>query len=116
MERFFDESVESKVHEIVFGSKEWRQLDAGEITRAEANAIMLEKAREAGCLFEVQSVQDDWMRTLKTRRKSVEIIKPTLRRIPWKSLKSVTSGPCSRGASPPARRAPTSRTPVFMNC
>ena len=75
LERFFDESVESKVHEIVFGSKEWRQLDAGEITRAEANAIMLEKAREAGCLFEVQSVLDDWMRTLKTRRKTVEIIK-----------------------------------------
>lgn len=75
LERFFDETVETKVHDIVFGSKEWRQLDAGEITRADANAVMLAKAREAGCFFEVQSVLDDWMRTLKTRRKTVDVIK-----------------------------------------
>lgn len=75
LDRFCNADAESKVYDIVFGSNEWAMLDAGEITREEANSVMLEKARAAGCEFEVQSVLDDWMRILKTRRKTVDIIK-----------------------------------------
>ena len=75
LERFFNAETEAKVYDIVFGSSEWRMLDAGEITREQANEVMLKKAEEEACLFEVESVLDDWMRTLKTRRRTVDIIK-----------------------------------------
>ena len=68
LDRFYDEAVETKVFDITFGSVEWRQLDAGELDRDAGNAAMLQKAAEAGCTFEVQSVLDDWYRMLKTRR------------------------------------------------
>lgn len=75
LERFYSETVESIVYDITFGSEEWAKLDAGLLTREEGNALMLERAREAGYLFEVQSVLDDWIRTLKTRRKTIDVIK-----------------------------------------
>ncbi len=75
LDRFYSENIESTVYNITFGSEEWSKLDAGLLTREEGNAIMLEHAKEQGYLFEVQSVLDDWMRTLKTRRKTIEIIK-----------------------------------------
>lgn len=75
LERFYNEEIEQKVYELTFGSEEWQLLDAGQLSRAEGNARMLEKAQAAGCAFEVQSVLDDWMRMLKTRRKTVEVIK-----------------------------------------
>lgn len=75
LERFYNEDMENRVFDLTFGSEEWLLLDAGKLTRAEGNARMLEKAKEAGCVFEVQSVLDDWGRMLKTRRKTVEVIK-----------------------------------------
>ena len=75
LERFYNEEIEQKVFELTFGSEEWLLLDAGKLSRAEGNALMLEKATAAGCSFEVQSVLDDWARMLKTRRKTVEVIK-----------------------------------------
>lgn len=75
LERFYNEEIEQKVFELTFGSEEWLLLDAGKLSRAEGNALMLEKAKAAGCAFEVQSVLDDWARMLKTRRKTVEVIK-----------------------------------------
>ncbi|HIZ31639.1 MAG TPA: HAD family phosphatase [Candidatus Fournierella merdipullorum] len=75
LDRFYDETVESKVFDITFGSVEWRQLDAGELDREAGNAAMLQKAAEAGCAFEVQSVLDDWYRMLKTRRRTVDVMK-----------------------------------------
>ena len=75
LERFYNEEIEQKVFELTFGSEEWLLLDAGKLSRAEGNALMLEKATAAGCAFEVQSVLDDWARMLKTRRKTVEVIK-----------------------------------------
>lgn len=95
LDRFYDETVEAKVFDLTFGSLEWRQLDAGEIDREAANASMLQKAAEAGCAFEVQSVLDDWSRMLKTRRKTVDVIKRLkkmgfsvyyLSNIPWDVL------------------------------
>lgn len=74
LERFYNEELEEKVYSIVFGSNEWQMLDAGEISREDAYAVMLEKAKENRCVFEVQSVLDDWPRILKTRRKTVEIM------------------------------------------
>ncbi len=75
LERFYNEAIENKVYDITFGSEEWLMLDAGLLTREEGNARMMANAKTAGCAFEVQSVLDDWMRTLKTRRKTVEVIK-----------------------------------------
>ncbi len=75
LERFYNEAVETTVYDITFGSEEWKLLDAGLLTREEGNARMLEKAKAEGCAFEVQSVLDDWIRILKTRRKTVEVIK-----------------------------------------
>ena len=75
LDRFYDEAVEAKVFELTFDSVEWRQLDAGEVTREAGNAAMLQKAKEAGCAFEVQSVLDDWYRILRTRRRTVDIMK-----------------------------------------
>ena len=75
LDRFYDEAIETKVYDITFGSVEWRQLDAGELDREAGNAAMLQKAAEAGCTFEVQSVLDDWYRMLKTRRRTVDVMK-----------------------------------------
>lgn len=75
LDRFYSETVESIVYNITFGSETWAKLDAGLVSREEGNAIMLEHAKEQDYLFEVQSVLDDWMRTLKPRRKTIEIIK-----------------------------------------
>lgn len=75
LERFYNEDMENKVFDLTFGSEEWLLLDAGKLTRTEGNARMLEHAKEVGCVFEVQSVLDDWNRMLKTRRKTVEVIK-----------------------------------------
>lgn len=72
---FYDDALETTVYNITFGSVQWSQLDAGLISREEANAIMLEKAKEVGCTFAVQAVLDDWMRILRTRRKTVEVMK-----------------------------------------
>ena len=75
LERFYNEEIEHMVFDLTFGSEEWTLLDAGQLSRAEGNARILEKARAEGCAFEVQSVLDDWARMLKTRRKTVEVIK-----------------------------------------
>lgn len=75
LDRFYDDVLENTIYNIVFGSQEWKDLDAGLLSREEANAIMLNKAKQANCLFTVQSVLDDWTRMLRTRRKTVEVIK-----------------------------------------
>lgn len=75
LEHFFDARVEQMVYDITFGSEEWPLLDAGEITRQRGNEIMMEKARKAGCAFEVQSVLDDWIRSLRTRGRTYDIMK-----------------------------------------
>lgn len=73
MERFCRAGVEDTVYNITFGSETWKQLDAGLITRFEANQQMLARAQKAGCAFEVQEVLDDWMRILRPRRRMVEL-------------------------------------------
>ena len=75
LERFYNETIETIVYDLTFGSEEWALLDAGKLTQEQAYGQMLEKARTAGRVFEVQSVLDDWPRMLKTRRRTVETMK-----------------------------------------
>lgn len=73
MERFCHAAAEDAVYDITFGSDTWRQLDAGLLTRYEANQQMLACAKKAGCVFEVQEVLDDWTRILRPRRRMIEL-------------------------------------------
>ena len=74
MDRFCNADVEEQVSALTFDSEEWKLLDAGLITRFEANQRMLAKAREQGCAFEVQGVLDDWMHILRPRRRMQELV------------------------------------------
>ena len=68
MEHFCSKKVEELVFDLTFGSKEWLDLDRGDITRGTANRIMLENAAECGRVFEVQSVIDEWESILRTKK------------------------------------------------
>ena len=61
---FGNRGLEEEVYDLTFGSREWRLLDAGRITRREANERMLQRARAVGRGFEVEGVLDDWMSML----------------------------------------------------
>ena len=61
VDRFCNAEVEEQVSQLTFESEEWKLLDAGLITRSEANLRMLARAKEYGRAFEVQGVLDDWM-------------------------------------------------------
>ena len=74
VDRFCNAEVEEQVSALTFDSEEWKLLDAGLITRFEANQRMLAKAREQGCAFEVQGVLDDWMHILRPRRRMQELV------------------------------------------
>lgn len=74
LDHFMREDVEAKVYAITFGSEEWSLLDAGKISRFQANQRMLERARQEGCEFEVQTVIDDWNTMLTTRQRTVELM------------------------------------------
>lgn len=74
VDRFCNAEIEEKVAQLTFESDEWKLLDAGLITRSEANLKMLAHAKECGCLFEVQGVLDDWMHILRPRRKMQELV------------------------------------------
>ena len=68
VDRFCNAEVEEQVSQLTFESEEWKLLDAGLITRSEANLRMLARAKEYGRAFEVQGVLDDWMHILRPRR------------------------------------------------
>lgn len=73
MERFGHKATEDKVYNITFGSSEWLLLDGGKLSRYEAEKVMLEKAKKAGCEFEVREVLDNWTRILKPRYRILEL-------------------------------------------
>ena len=72
---FGNHEVEDEVFALTFGSEEWQLLDAGQISRFEGSHRMLEKARAAGCAFEVQGVLDDWVHILRPRRRMQELVR-----------------------------------------
>lgn len=74
MDYFMNKTAEDAVYDLTFGSKEWEDLDAGLITRAAANRIMLENAAQEGRTFEVQTVIDEWEKILRTKKSTVKIM------------------------------------------
>ena len=124
VDRFCNADVEEQVSALTFDSEEWKLLDAGLITRFEANQRMLAKAREQGCAFEVQGVLDDWMHILRPRRRMQELVQKLkahgycvyyLSNIPEDVLDLLMNRDiraCSTAAWPPARSTSTSRTPA----
>lgn len=74
VDRICNAETEELVSALTFESEEWKLLDAGLITRFEANQRMLAHAKEHGCAFEVQGVLDDWMHILRPRRKMQELV------------------------------------------
>lgn len=71
---FGNRELEEEVYDLTFGSREWQLLDAGRITRREANERMLERARAVGRGFEVEGVLDDWMSMLRPRRRMQTLV------------------------------------------
>ena len=55
VDRFCNAEVEEQVSQLTFESEEWKLLDAGLITRSEANLRMLARAKEYGRAFEAVS-------------------------------------------------------------
>ena len=74
VDRFCNADVEEQVSALTFDSEEWKLLDAGLITRFEANQRMLAHAKEHDCVFEVQGVLDDWLHILRPRRRMQELV------------------------------------------
>ena len=72
---FGNHEVEDEVFALTFGSEEWQLLDAGRITRGEANLRMLDRAKKAGRAFEVRGVLDDWMHILRPRLRMLELVR-----------------------------------------
>ena len=75
VDRLCSAGTEEQVYDLTFGSEEWKQLDAGLISRFDGNAAMLKKASAAGRGFEVQGVLDDWLHMLRPRRKMQELVR-----------------------------------------
>lgn len=75
VDHFMNEKLEDQLYAITFGSEEWLRLDAGLITREEANAIMHEKGAAIGRAFEVDVILTDWFDMLKTRDDTVQLLK-----------------------------------------
>lgn len=68
MDHFMNKRAEEMVYDLTFGSKEWEDLDRGDLTRGAANRIMLENAAQCGRTFEVQAVIDEWEGILHTKK------------------------------------------------
>ena len=110
VDRFCNAEVEEQVSQLTFESEEWKLLDAGLITRSEANLRMLARAKEYGRAFEVQGVLDDWMHILRPRRRMQELVRKLKSRGSCVYYLSATSRACSTAAWPPARCTSTSLT------
>lgn len=70
--QFNDPELEELLYNVIFGSEEWKQLDAGTITRALAEQRMLAAAGRRR--YEAQLVLDDWREMMTTRLDTVELI------------------------------------------
>lgn len=73
VDHFMNEELESKLFDLTFGSEEWAELDAGLITRAEANARMRKKGEAIGRSFEVGTILTDWADMLRTKEDTVRL-------------------------------------------
>lgn len=73
-DRFCDEALEQELMKITFASNQWRQMDAGELTREDAYQEMLYNGKCNGLFFEVQGILDDWTSMLRTNEHVVSIL------------------------------------------
>ena len=48
VDRLCSAEMEEKVYDLTFGSEEWKQLDAGLVSRFDGNQAMLRNAKAAG--------------------------------------------------------------------
>lgn len=72
LDHFMNKRAEDMVFDLTFGSKEWEDLDRGDIGRGTANRIMLENAARCGRSFEVQTVIDEWENILQTKKTTIK--------------------------------------------
>ena len=75
VDRLCNAEMEEKVYDLTFGSEEWKQLDAGLVSRFDGNQAMLRNAKAAGREFEVQGVLDDWLHILRPRHRMEELVR-----------------------------------------
>ena len=75
VDRICNAEIEEQVYDLTFGSKEWKQLDAGLVSRFDGYQAMLRNAKAAGREFEVQGVLDDWLHILRPRRRMQELVR-----------------------------------------
>ena len=75
VDRFCNAETEELVSQLTFESEEWKLLDAGLLSRYEANQRMLTHAKEHDCVFEVQGVLDDWLHILRPRHRMEELVR-----------------------------------------
>lgn len=72
LDHFMNKKAEDIVFDLTFGSKEWEELDRGDLTRGAANRLMLENAARCGRTFEVQAVIDEWESILHTKKTTIK--------------------------------------------
>ena len=75
VDRLCNAETEEEVYDLTFGSEEWKQLDAGLVSRFDGNQAMLRNAKAAGREFEVQGVLDDWLHILRPRHRMEELVR-----------------------------------------
>ena len=74
-DRFTNKALEYYLYQNSFGSRQWMDMDAGIITRAEGEKAIMAKAKKDGRAFEMQTVLDEWRDRLKTKEDTVALIR-----------------------------------------
>lgn len=74
-DRFFNERIEKKLYDAVFGSEEWQLLDQGKITWADAFQIFMQRGQDRDMAFEMQALLEDWTEMLATRKPTIILLK-----------------------------------------
>ncbi len=75
LNRFGNEELENKLFDITFNSDTWVLVDKGQITRTQANKIMLEKGAKIGRKFEVNTIINEWQDILITKEDTSKLLK-----------------------------------------
>ncbi len=75
LNRFASEELENKLYDITFASETWTQLDKGQITRTQANQIMMKRAAKIGRKFEVNTIINEWQDILTTKEDTSKLLK-----------------------------------------
>ena len=74
-DRFFNEKLEKKLYDAVFGSAEWGLLDSGEITWTQAKEIFMRRGRQRDMVVEMQCLLDEWVDMFTTKKAVVTLMR-----------------------------------------